>query len=142
MSALLSAMLAAYPLPPVGEPPAWVQPVEIPNSKTATDGASRLLLDDTQVRAEQTVEEYHHKAWKVLSQTGVQDLAKQEFEWDPAWEQLQLSGVWIWRDGERRVAWDPEDARVIQRESLLDVDLFDVSVVTYPAYTQTSAQMA
>ena len=126
MTAVLLAMvLTAFPLPPVGDPPAWVQPVELPTQKVPPDGASRLLLDDTQLRAEKTVEEYHHKAWKVLSQTGVGDLAKQEFEWDPSWEQLQLHGVWIWRDGVRRVAWNPEDARVIQRESLLDVGMYD-----------------
>lgn len=122
---LLAAVLTAFPLPPVGEPPAWVEQVEIPTTKIAPDGASRLLLDDTQVRVGKTVEEFQHRAWKVLSQTGVGKLAKQEFEWDPSWEQLQLHGVWIWRDGARRVAWDPEDARVIQRESLLDVGMYD-----------------
>ena len=122
---LLAAVVAAFPLPPVGDPPAWVQPVEIPTVKVVPDGASRLLLNDTQLRAEKSVEEYHHKAWKVLSQTGVAELAKQEFEWDPSWEKLQLHGVWIWRGGLRRVAWNEEDARVIQRESKLDVGMYD-----------------
>ena len=107
-AALLAALVAALPLPPVGEPPAWVEAVEVPTAKGAPDGASRLLLNDTQVRVEKTVEEYQHSAWKVLSQTGVANLAKQEFEWDPAWEQLTLHGVWIWRDGTRRVAWHPK----------------------------------
>jgi len=61
----------------------------------------------------------------VLSQSGVEQLARQEFEWNPAWEQLTLHGVWIWRDGARRVAWHPEDARVIQRESDLTEGLYD-----------------
>ncbi len=122
---LVAVAMATFPLPPVVPPPAWVEPVEIPTTKVAPDGASRLLLSDTQLRVEKTVEQYEHQAWKVLSQTGVESLAKQEFEWDPAYEQFQLHGVWIWRDGTRRVAWNPEDARVIQRESSLDEGQYD-----------------
>lgn len=125
MTGLLLVALAALPLPPVGPAPAWVEPIEVPSKKIAPDGATRLLLIDSQLRVEKTVEQFEHQAWKVLSQTGVAELAKQEFEWDPAYEQLTLHGVWIWRDGERRVAWQPEDARVIQRERSLDEGMYD-----------------
>ncbi len=125
VTGLLLAALAALPLPPVGPAPAWVEPIEVPTKKVAPDGATRLLLIDSQLRVEKTVEQYEHHAWKVLSQTGVAELAKQELEWDPSFEQLTLHGVWIWRGGERRVAWQPEDARVIQRERSLDEGLYD-----------------
>ena len=97
MTGLLLAALAALPLPPVGPVPTWVEPIEVPTKKVAPDGSTRLLLTDTQIRVEKTVEQFEHQAWKVLSQTGVAELAKQEFEWDPSFEQLTLNGVWIWR---------------------------------------------
>lgn len=125
MTGLLLAALAALPLPPVGPVPAWVEPIEVPTKKVAPDGSTRLLLTDTQIRVEKTVEQFEHQAWKVLSQTGVAELAKQEFEWDPSFEQLTLNGVWIWRDGVRREAWQTEDARVIQRERSLDEGMYD-----------------
>lgn len=117
-------VVAALELPPTGPVPSWVEPVEVPTS-AVTDGASRLLLHDVQLRLGKEEERFDHLAWKVLSQTGVESLSRQEFEWDPSWEQLQLHGVWIWRDGERRVAWDKEDARVIQRESSLAEGMYD-----------------
>ena len=123
--ALILAVVAAFPLPPTGPVPSWVEEVELPTAPGVADGASRLLLRDVQVRLGKTEERFDHMAWKVLSQTGVQALSRQEFEWDPAWEELKLHGVWIWRDGARRVAWHPEDARVIQRESSLAEGMYD-----------------
>lgn len=122
--ALVLTVVAALELPPTAPVPAWVEPVEVPTS-SAADGASRLLLHDVQLRLGKDEERFDRLAWKVLSQTGVESLSRQEFEWDPSWEQLQLHGVWIWRDGERRVAWDKEDARVIQRESSLAEGMYD-----------------
>ncbi len=122
---LVVVVAAAFPLPPVVEPAAWVEPVEVPKGPVAPDGATRELLIDTQVRVEKTVEHFEHRAWKVLSHAGVEQLARRQFHWDPSWETFQLHGVWIWRGGQRRVAWHPEDARVIQRESDLDEGLYD-----------------
>jgi transglutaminase-like putative cysteine protease len=124
MALVLGGVLAALALPPSGPAPSWVEPVELPTSG-GVDGASRLLLHDVQVRLGKQEERFEHLAWKVLSQTGVEALSRQEFEWDPAWEKLELHGVWIWRDGTRRVAWHPEDARVIQRESSLAEGMYD-----------------
>ena len=43
-------------------------------------------------------------------------------------------GFSVNKDGDK---WDEDDKGTVTRE-LLDVSLFDVSPVTYPAYTQTS----
>jgi hypothetical protein len=125
LAVLAAVAVSTFPLPPVAEVPTWVEPVELPAAPANASGATQLLLIDSQVRVEKTVEHFRRRAWKVLSQSGVEQLARQEFEWNPAWEQLTLHGVWIWRDGARRVAWHPEDARVIQRESDLTEGLYD-----------------
>lgn len=122
---VLAAAVAALPLPPVTAPPAWVEAVELPSVEGEPGGSTRVLVDDTQVRAGKVLEVYQRRVWKVLSQTGVEELARQELEWDPSWQQLELHGVWLHRKGERRVAWHPEDARVIQREGELAEGIYD-----------------
>jgi hypothetical protein len=124
MPLLLVALLTALPLPKVEPIPTWVTPVEAP-TKTTDDTATPLLLNDEQIRVEKTVEYFERRVWLARTLSGVESLAQHEFEWDPASEKMVLHGVWIWRDGKRRQAWSPDDARVFQREAQLDMGIYD-----------------
>lgn len=117
--------IAAFPVPPLVKTPSWVIPVEVSQGGGGSSGAVRMLLNDSQVRVGKTVERHRHLAWKVLSQAGIQDVARQQLDWDPSWQTLELNGVWVWRNGVRRDAWKPEDARVIQREEGLNEGIYD-----------------
>jgi transglutaminase-like putative cysteine protease len=126
-SAALASILCVglLPLPPVGPTPAWVIANEVPTPTRALDGAKHLLLSDMQVRAGAQLEVYTRQVWKVVSLVGVDGLSAHELEWNPAFETLTLHGVWVVRDGVRRSAWHPDEARVLQREASLDRGLYD-----------------
>ncbi len=122
MVSLVALVIAATPA--VGPTPSWVVSVEYPFTSTA-EGAWVGLLTDRQVRVASTVETYARDAWLVRTLDGVSALATQEFEWDPAWQSLTIHGIWVWRDGKRRGAWHPEDARVLEHQSLRDERIYD-----------------
>src|SRR4051812_4307633 len=123
-STLIGVLLAAAPLPAVTPVPEWVTPHQAPVT-AAAEGGSLLLLRDYQVRVGADVEHYHHLAWKVLSPRGVDDIAHQRFSWDPAYEKPLLHAVTVTRNGKRHSAWDPADARVLQREDQLEERIYD-----------------
>ncbi|MFT3706052.1 MAG: DUF3857 domain-containing protein [Archangium sp.] len=125
MWALLTVMLHAAPAYQTGPIPGWVEPVEIPTAPVSS-AHSVMLLEDVQYRAGgKTSERFEHRAWKVLTLGGVKANAQQQFPWDPSYSSLTIHGVWVWRDGTRRVAWASEDARVLQLESGLDQGIYD-----------------
>lgn len=121
----LVLVLSSLPLPPVGPAPAWVEALDTPAPPDKPSGASHTLLHDTQVRVADSVETYERRVWKVLNQPGVEALATQQLEWNPAYETLTLHGVWVWRNGKRRDAWHPDDARVLPVENDLTAGLYD-----------------
>lgn len=119
-------VLASLPLPPVEPPPAWVKPLAVPRVPEKTSGSFHTLVRDTQVRATpDRLETWERRVWKVLNQPGVEALAKQQFSWNPASETFALHGVWVWRNGKRRDAWHPDDARVLPQEDDLAAGLYD-----------------
>lgn len=121
----LVLVLASLPLPPVEPPPAWVKPLEVPKVPAKTSGSFHTLVRDTQVRVSDRIETYERRVWKVLNQPGVEALAKQQFSWNPASDTFALHGVWVWRNGKRRDAWHPDDARVLPQEDDLAAGLYD-----------------
>lgn len=121
----LVLVLAATPIPPVEPAPSWAVQRDVPPLPAKTSGGTHLQLRDTQVRIDETIEVYERRVWKVLTQPGVEALANQQFEWNPASETLALHGVWVWRDGKRRDAWHLEDARVLQLEEDLSAGIYD-----------------
>ncbi|MGV3619880.1 MAG: DUF3857 domain-containing transglutaminase family protein [Archangium sp.] len=122
----LVLVLATLPLPPVEPPPAWVKPLEVPKVPEKTSGSFHTLLRDTQVRVgRDAIETFERRVWKVLNQPGVEALAKQQFSWNPASDTFALHGVWVWRNGKRRDAWHPDDARVLPQEDDLAAGLYD-----------------
>lgn len=119
-------VVVAAPLPPTAPPPAWVEAVDVPKPVVASTEPVVMLLRDTQIRAGAGPREwFEHHAWQVQTLKGIAELAQQQFVWEPTYEKLTLHGAWIWRNGVRRVAWDPDDARVLQRESGLDQGIYD-----------------
>ena len=121
----LVLVLAALPLPKLEATPKWVTTVEVPSPPEKPSGGFHTLLRDTQIRVGKTTETYERRVWKVLNQPGVESLAKQEISWNATNVVLVLHGIWVWRNGQRRDAWQPEDARVLPRESDLAASLYD-----------------
>lgn len=114
----------------LGPPPAWVEPLALPERPAAAEGAGGVeyLLVDDQLRpaASGSPLEHHRRVvMRVGSTAGVEEASEVRVDFDPGYQRLVLHGAWIVRGGQRRPVLRPGDVRVIQRETDLDRQLFD-----------------
>ncbi|MHB8872932.1 MAG: DUF3857 domain-containing protein [Myxococcaceae bacterium] len=119
----------AFELPELSEVPAWVKPLEVPPPPSADGAPTRILVRDFQMRVTAaTVERYYHYASTALTSAGIDAVAHHSFEFDPSFQQIQIHGLWRWRNGQRSSVWVREDVRVLQRESKLEERIYDGSL--------------
>jgi hypothetical protein len=114
----------------VTETPDWVEPLPVPSADSAPAGQTQdgiyILLSDTQINALQSPREtYYHSAIKLLNDTGVQNGSQISIEFDPSYLTLELHHIGIRRDGKFLDRLQPDRIRVLQREKLLEFQLYD-----------------
>jgi transglutaminase-like putative cysteine protease len=124
---------AAAPTPErpfqVRPPASWVKPVPLTEEDThprGETGGVHYALAEYQTRVEgREVERYSHHARRVLSESGIQEVAEVTLSFDPTYEQLILHGVWLHRGGQRRDVLDPTAVKVIQQERELEQRIYN-----------------
>jgi transglutaminase-like putative cysteine protease len=113
----------------VGPAPKWIDNVSVDTSATLAAGEARYgtyaLLDDHQVDAGTTTENYYRRVRKILSPTGVQNASEISFDFDPTYERLVIHDVTILRDGKRKSVLDASSVRVIEKEDEQRDHLYD-----------------
>jgi hypothetical protein len=111
-----------------GEAPAWadwqdvVDPASVPASNHYY-GISRLL-EDRQVHVEQEAYFYHF-AYQLLNPTGVQNSSSLTFRFDPTYETLTMNRLRILRGSTVIDLLDTLPAKIRQRETSLEWNLYD-----------------
>ncbi len=108
--------------------PSWVKPAQVPSLEGPDTGDYLQLLDDRQSRfTEKSASHYQHTANLVLSTEGVDAVAHDVIEFEPAYEKVEVHGIWRTRNGLRKSVWHPEDIRVVDHESKADERIYDGS---------------
>ncbi len=110
--------------------PPWVQPVEVPLGLPAPAGMAResgqYLLVDDQVRvSERHAERYAHTAYRIVTREGLDSLSRLEVEFDPAWAQVVVHELRVFRDGRWHDRLEGAHATVIREEASLWQHIFD-----------------
>jgi hypothetical protein len=122
----LAVLCAANPAPKLTPAPKWVEHLEIPLLPGDSDGAVRRRLDERQVRVAPNFEQtYFRNAFVALNPEGIDTVAHTELVYDPAYEKLEVHGVWLWHDGVRKDAWTSSDVRVLDQEEHMEDRIYD-----------------
>lgn len=111
------------------EAPRWVLKQEVdfaaPGEAVKEQGeSSYLLLRDVQRHLGEATE-YRHIAFRLLTQEGVQSASTLSFEFDPAYEHLELHQLLVHRDGQPLNRLPQQEVKVFQRETNLEDQLYD-----------------
>ncbi|WFB36414.1 DUF3857 domain-containing protein [Kiritimatiellota bacterium B12222] len=108
--------------------PAWVEWLE-PNmaeikeeEKATADGSLRLLYD-RQIQVEEDTE-FSHRVTRLLNPSGVEDLSRLMFEWEPSYQTLTIHRLRIHREGEVLDYLDSQEIQIRERESDLESNLY------------------
>jgi transglutaminase-like putative cysteine protease len=131
--ALCSPGFALDPVDPhvsVAPPPTWVEPIEAPVATPAPLGqaleSAQYLLVDDQVRVSaDSVERYAHTSYRIVTREGLDALSRMEVVFDPAWANVELHSLRIWREGAWLDRLDGAHATVIREEPSLWQHIFD-----------------
>ena len=113
---------------PLSERPAWVsyRPLDTKLSIDAglIESGYYYVLNDQQLHVG-LQERYRHFAFRVISTAGLEEASKIEIHYQPAYQQLSINGIRVFRDGQfidyhDRVRWQE-----LQREQSLANGLYD-----------------
>jgi transglutaminase-like putative cysteine protease len=111
--------------------PAWFEELPVDLAAEVPRGTARWglydLLSDHQVRAlaDTSWEQTFRVVRKVTSTSGVQNASELSLDFDPSYETLVLHEVTIIRGVRRIDALEPEEIRVIEKESESDDRIYD-----------------
>ena len=134
LAAALSVPASAWDLDDphvsVGPAPAWVQASEAPVASPAPQGMAResvqYLLVDDQVRVSpQDVERYAHTSYRIVTREGLDLMSRMEVVFDPAWAEVEIHHLRVWRDGAWQDRLEGAHATVIREEASLWQHIFD-----------------
>jgi hypothetical protein len=132
--ALLSPSLFAWELedPQVrlAPAPAWIEPAQPPVQTPGPAGMAResvqFLLVDDQVRIGATeVERYAHTSYRIVTREGLDLMSRMEVVFDPAWSEVEVHHLRVWRDGAWQDRIEGAHATVIREEAALWQHIFD-----------------
>jgi hypothetical protein len=98
-------------------------PEKAERAKSDGDGIDVLLIDRQINAAEEAM--YARTARRFVSASGVERGSQLSFQWDPSYQTLTIHDVSLIRGGERINALRPEALQVLQRETGMEIGLFD-----------------
>ena len=110
--------------------PAWIDELPIPKPRESrlrqVEDGVYYLLSDTQVKFQGDVETFWRRnVYKVTDRSGLEEAARLDMDFDPAFEHVVLHRVRILRDGQVLDRLPSANVRVMERESDLDSGVFD-----------------
>jgi transglutaminase-like putative cysteine protease len=114
-----------------GPRPRWVTAIEgdirgEASRSEPTPNGRRYILSDRQVRdVDDASETYSRWAMTITNESGLQDAAQINIEFDPTYQTLVLHSVVVRRGAEVFNRLDPEAVRIIQREPNLEKQVYD-----------------
>ncbi len=113
-----------------GPAPGWIDAVEPPVSSPAPTGVAResvqYLLVDDQIRVgDVQVERYAHTTYRIVTREGLDLMSRLEVVFDPAWSEVELHHLRVWRGGAWQDRLEGSHATVIREESALWQHIFD-----------------
>jgi transglutaminase-like putative cysteine protease len=114
--------------PSFGPAGAWVRAEPLPDPPPPAAGEAQpivTLLSDRQVKLGKKQEEYFRRAYRVVSNSGVESGSQIEWSFDPTYERLVVHFVRVHRGGAPRNALRPNDIKVVQRETDLDARVYN-----------------
>jgi Domain of Unknown Function with PDB structure (DUF3857)/Transglutaminase-like superfamily len=98
----------------------------VPAADLNATGDAQCLLDEQQFLVTSTSRStYFHSAFAVLSQQGIDLVAHDTIEYDPAYERVSIHGMWRTRNGKKTNIWNPGDARIVASEGQADQRIYD-----------------
>jgi transglutaminase-like putative cysteine protease len=110
--------------------PAWIEPAEPPVHTPGPAGMAResvqYLLVDDQVRiGDEQVERYAHTTYRIVTREGLDLMSRMEVVFDPAWSEVEVHHLRVWRDGSWHDRLEGAHATVIREEAALWQHIFD-----------------
>ncbi|HKC66717.1 MAG TPA: DUF3857 domain-containing protein [Bacteroidia bacterium] len=115
----------------IAEPAKWIKPEplvlaeSIPVSEVA-DGYY-YMLSDVQVNIEKK-HFYYHKAYRIISEAGVQNSSELNFNYDPSYQKLIVHSVKVYRGNKCIDKTHKVKIKEIQRETGLEEHVYDESI--------------
>ncbi len=111
----------------VQPPPAWVRAVApVAAATTATQGGTRYLLYDRQMReSARGSEHYYHMVEQVASAADVEQASQLKLDFEPSYQHLVIHHIRVVRGGATLDVLRPSEIKIIQQESELDEQLFN-----------------
>ncbi len=134
IAALLSAPAHAWDLEDphvrLAPAPSWILAGEPPVSSPVPQGMAResvqYLMVDDQVRVSaDDVERYAHTTYRIVTREGLDLMSRMEVVFDPAWSEVELHHLRVWRDGAWHDRLEGAHATVIREEAALWQHIFD-----------------
>jgi hypothetical protein len=114
-----------------GPAPAWIEPaVIVPDGQPPTDQLNEgiwFVLMDEQVNRSQD-QHYHRVIKQLVNESGVQNGARLNFDFDPSFERLTIHQIRIRRGGEILNRLEKDKIKVIQQEQDLERHIFNGSL--------------
>ena len=108
--------------------PTWVKPypveMDAPGPESASASDVYYLLADRQTHAEEETR-FAHFAYRLTSESAVQDYAQLTFDFDPAHEVFTLHRLRVTRSGNPVDRLDTQKVQVLQRETGAERQLYD-----------------
>lgn len=107
-----------------GKLPAWVHivPVET-GAKPSQNNMHYLLIDSQRHWEEKTL--YRHLAVKALTQTGIEKISQIRIDFDPAYYQVMVHAIRIFREGEWFDRLQSTRHHLVQRETELERNIYN-----------------
>ena len=133
LAGLVHNVLLAAPIVHFGPQPAWVvtmQPGEQqPDLRDVNDGYYIQLFDE-QLNVE-TAETYQHTVRNIVSDAGVQGASNLSINFNPAYEQVTVHHVTVWRDGQPMDKLKKAGFKVIANEQDLAMFIYNGEHTAY-----------
>jgi len=130
---LFSDISFAVPGIHFGNAPAWVISVKAndqqANLRDVNDGYYLKLFEE-EVNVDK-VETYHHTVKEIVSDAGVQSASDLSIDFNPAYQQLTIHQVTVWRDGKPLDKLQKEAFKVIADEEDLSMFIYNGNYKAY-----------
>ncbi|WP_193162723.1 DUF3857 domain-containing transglutaminase family protein [Microbulbifer hainanensis] len=106
--------------------PDWVKPVAVDLDKVAGgDQSVRFVLSDTQINLTgKKMQRFVHLAVQPLNQQGLQQVSNISIGFFPAYEDLVIHDISVYRNGRKTSRLDMDDIKLFQQENELQSDMY------------------